>query len=75
MERLKRINSSQNACFTCPARVFADGEYCCDPHLLNDRNIVLPIAKYKPIDCPERGNVRVDDQTSPEILLRRILHK
>ncbi len=75
MERLKRINPSQSACFTCPAKIFADGEYCCDPHLLNNRNIVLTVAKYKPIGCPEGENNRVEDQIPPELLLRKILHK
>lgn len=75
MERLKRINPSQSACFTCPAKIFADGEYCCDPSLLIDRNIVLTVARYKPISCPEKEGVIAENKVSPEILLRKILHK
>ena len=60
------------ACLYCPARVFAGSEDYCDPSRLNDRNIILKVARYRPDACPR--NIKVDSRSEPpEILLRKML--
>ncbi len=74
MERLRKVNISNSACFTCPARVYLEGEYFCDPIRLDHKSVVLNIAKFRPDSCPYDVNP-ADTQISPELLLRKILRK
>jgi len=60
-------------CFTCPARVYADGEYYCDPGKLDDRTMFLDIARYRSGGCPKKDKTEIS--VLPEILLRKVLRK
>jgi len=77
MERVRRDDGTMpNACFMCPARVLMGGQDFCDPRRLDDKNLILKVARYRPNECP--SNVKVVKDTReipPEILLRKILRK
>lgn len=75
MERLRNGDSAfPKECFLCPARVFIDGAYFCNPRLLTDRNVVLPVARYRPSACPLKQSSEQPDFSS-QIRLRKILGK
>lgn len=75
MERLGKGDSAfPKECFFCAARVFIDGAYYCNPHLLTDKNIILPVARYKPSGCPLDQKLGNSD-ISPQIQLRKLLGK
>ncbi len=75
MERLGyRDHSFPPACFTCPARIYAEGEYYCDPGRLDDGSLALDIARYRSSGCPDKAK-SVKLQTSSEIILRKVLRK
>lgn len=62
------------ACFTCPARIYIEGEYYCDLGKLDDRTMFLNIARYRSSGCPKKDEMS-ETQIPPEILLRKVLRK
>lgn len=75
MERLRcHEKAFPPACFTCPARVYAEGEYYCDPGKLDDRALFLNVARYRSSGCPRKDEA-LETQIPPEIILRRVLRK
>lgn len=75
MERLSDTDGNfPQACFTCPARIYIEGRYCCDPDKLDDKSVWLDVARYRPVKCPKNVN-ETDRRLSPETLLRKILGK
>lgn len=76
MERLRGAEGAfPQACFMCPAREFINGEYVCNPNLLDSRTQTLTVARYRPDKCPQSGGRQEPRDISPEILLRKMLHK
>ena len=75
MEQLRYFNGAYPpACFTCPARTFSDGGYFCDPARLDDKSVILSVARHRPDKCPN-GVKTGTRETSSEILLRKLLGK
>jgi hypothetical protein len=61
-------------CFTCPAKVFIDGGYWCDPGKLDGKSSRLSVARYRPDKCSKSGGEN-SNSASAELLLRKILGK
>ena len=75
MERLSDLDGHfPRTCFTCPARVFVSGSYCCDTSKLDGKSLILNVARYRPESCPNDAE-EIGDNISPEIILRKILGK
>lgn len=74
MERIGDGINFPQACFLCPARVYTEGEYRCDPGKLDPPGSHINIAHYQPTECPNKLKTS-NSNTSPEILLRKILRK
>lgn len=75
MERIRHSDGSLDAaCQFCPARVFVGPDDYCDPLRLDNKNIILKVARYRPDNCPR--NVKADCRGEPaEIILRKMLRK
>ncbi len=75
MERIRHSDGYlDRACLYCPARIFVGAEDYCDPTRLDNKNIILKVARYKPDDCPK--NVKTDTKGEPaEITLRKVLRR
>ena len=76
MERLSDLDGAfPQACFACPARIYIDGGYSCNPEMFDDKSERLDVARYRPIKCPKNVQETRNDALSAETLLRKILRK